>query len=184
MITWPGVCPGQWNTSKVVAPSSSVSPSFSQRSGVKLRAPVTPQLAADASICSIQKPSSGCGPSIFRPVRSRSSAAPPQWSRWPWVTQILSSSSPRLATSFTSPAASAPGSMIAAFPVLVHQTSVQFCCSGVTGTTSAPIGGMDAEASAKGAPKGEGGACRGRIKNRNGAGIHNSPLRMAAHRRR
>jgi len=30
--------------------------------------------------------------------------------------------------------------MIAAFKVLRHQTSVQFCCRGVTGKTATPMG--------------------------------------------
>ncbi len=68
------------------------------------------------------------------------------------MTQIFSSVSPREPTSLISPSASAPGSMIAALLVFVHQTRVQFCRSGVTGTISAPIGGRLAVASSKSAP--------------------------------
>ncbi len=54
--------------------------------------------------------------------------------------QIWSSISPRRATSAMIASTDPPGSITAAFIVCVHQTVVQFCCSGVTGVTNTPTG--------------------------------------------
>jgi hypothetical protein len=117
-----------------------VSPSCSQRSGVKLRASGMPHLAPEVPMSSIQNWSSGCGPSMGHPVSSFRAAVPPAWSRWPWVIQIFSSVSPCSFSAANNRGTSPPGSMIAAFRVLAHHTMVQFCCSGVTGAMSARIG--------------------------------------------
>jgi hypothetical protein len=59
---------------------------------------------------------------------------------WPWVIQIFSTSSPCSAMALSSRGTSPPGSITAAFLVAVHQTMVQFCCSGVTGAMMARMG--------------------------------------------
>ena len=60
---------------------------------------------------------------------------------WPWVSRILSIVTPALAAAALIRGRSPPGSTTAAFIVAVHQISVQFCCSGVTGTIAARSGG-------------------------------------------
>jgi hypothetical protein len=56
------------------------------------------------------------------------------------VTQIFSRVRPCSSKAAMSRGTSPPGSMIAAFFVLAHQTMVQFCWSGVTGAIRARIG--------------------------------------------
>jgi len=74
------------------------------------------------------------------PVRAFSSAVPPAWSMWPWVIQIFSTVRPCWVMAAISRGISPPGSITAAFFVFSHQTTVQFCCSGVTGAMIALIG--------------------------------------------
>ena len=139
--TWPGVWPGQWITSSVSSPTVTVSPSTSQRSGSNTSA-CMPYLAPSSSSRLIQKRSASCGPSIGRPNSFASTPASPQWSIWPCVMRIFSSSTPDLATAALSLSRSPPGSTSAPLLVAVHQISEQFCCSGVTGTIPAFMGGV------------------------------------------
>src|SRR5258706_4964698 len=64
--------------------------SLSQRSGSKSRTPVMPNRAPLITTLSSRNLSVLCGPSIGAFSASRSSAAPPTWSMWPWVSQIFS----------------------------------------------------------------------------------------------
>ena len=57
------------------------------------------------------------------------------------MTSTFSSVTPALSRAPFNMSRSPPGSTSAAFMVLVHQISEQFCCSGVTGRMATRIGG-------------------------------------------
>src|SRR6516162_9825234 len=134
----PGEWPGQCRISKVSSPIETCSPSSRKRSVLKLRTPVMPKRAALSTTWSSMKPSAWCGPSIGTVSGSRSSAAPPTWSIWPWVSQIFSTVTPVCLIAAKILSTSPPGSITTAFLVASHQMIVQFCSNSVTGTMIAP----------------------------------------------
>ncbi len=79
-----------------------------------------------------------CGPSIATFSASRSSAAPPTWSIWPWVSQIFSTVTSVCLIAARIFGTSPPGSITTAFLLGSHQRMVQFCSNSVTGTMIAP----------------------------------------------
>src|ERR1700733_8044160 len=136
--TLPGEWPGQCRMSKVNSPIDTCSPSSSQRSGAKSRTPVMPNRAPLVTTLSSRNLSARCGPSIGTFSASRSSAAPPTWSMWPWVSQIFSTVTLACLIAVWIFATSPPGSITTAFLVASHQIRVQFCSNSVPGTMIAP----------------------------------------------
>src|SRR5229473_1526934 len=136
--TLPGEWPGQCRMSKVNSPMETWSPSSSQRSGAKSRTPVMPKRAPLVTTLSSRCLSAMCGPSIGTFSASRSSAAPPTWSIWPWVSQIFSTDTLVCLIVARIFGTSPPGSITTAFLVASHQISVQFCSNSVTGIMIAP----------------------------------------------
>nr|ACN62974.1 beta-lactamase domain protein [Diaphorobacter sp. PCA039] len=132
--TWPGVWPGQWRTLKDSWPMATVSPSCSQRVGVKGCAGAKPNMALCCARPSIQYWSPSCGPMMGRCSRCASSPVPPAWSMCACVSQMAFRCRPRRCASASSTSRSPPGSMTAASWVWSHQTREQFCWNGVTGT--------------------------------------------------
>src|SRR5437763_2738701 len=124
--------------SKVNSPIETLSPSSSQRSGAKSRTPEMPNRAPLATTLSSRNLSAMCGPSIGTFSASRSSAAPPTWSIWPWVSQIVSSVTPVSLSAASIFGTSPPGSITTAFLLCSCQRIVQFCSNSVTGTMIAP----------------------------------------------
>ena len=91
---------------------------------------------------SSKKASRWSGPSIgtdaASPARwrraSARSAAPPAWSRWPWVSRMRSTVTPASSMAARMRSASPPGSTtMACFDASSHRMA-QFCWKGVTGT--------------------------------------------------
>src|SRR5437879_6199808 len=119
-------------------PIDTLSPSSSQRSGAKLRPPVMPKRAPLSTTLSSRYLSATCGPSIGTWSASRSSAAPPTWSIWPWVSQIFSTVTPVCLIASKIFGTSPPGSITTAFLEGSCQMMVQFCSNSVTGTIIAP----------------------------------------------
>jgi hypothetical protein len=62
-----------------------------------------------------------------------SSAVPPAWSMWAWVSQIAWSTTPSACAAASMRARSPPGSITAASRVSSHQTMEQFWAKAVTG---------------------------------------------------
>ena len=131
--TWPGVWPGQWRTCSSQPPMRTVSPSCSQRVGVKGSASGKPNMRLCCGSASIQNWSASCGPSMGRPSVRASVPVAPAWSMCACVSQICSSVRPSSFTAASSTSMSPPGSITAAWCVASSQTSEQFCWKGVTG---------------------------------------------------
>ena len=101
-----------------------------------------PQLFPSSASRASQKRSASCGPSIGTPSFSANGFASPAWSIWPCVSSTFSIVTPALAAAASILGRSPPGSMTAARIVAVHQSRVQFCWIGVTGTMAARSGGV------------------------------------------
>ena len=112
--TWPGVWPGQWRTCSPQPPMRTVSPSCSQRVGVKGSASGKPNMRLCCGSASIQNWSASCGPSMGRPSVRASVPVAPAWSMCAWVSQICSSVRPSSFTAASSTSMSPPGSITAA----------------------------------------------------------------------